>query len=83
MVWGGNSVTCKKTRLVMSEGHLDMVPYQDKILQPVAIAYLHNLGPNPILQDDNAPLDSCMPSGGAAMKRIPSDKVSECPRSDH
>lgn len=71
MVLVGITITCKKTRLVTSEGHLNTVTYPDKILQPVAIAYLHNLGPNPILQDDNAPLDSCMPSGGAAIKGIP------------
>lgn len=71
MVWGGISITCKKQVKAIS------ITYPDKILQPVAIAYLHNLGPNPILQDDNAPLGSCMPSGGAPMP--------ECPlsRSDH
>ena len=30
------------------------VRYRDEILAPVAIPYLQNLGPNAILQDDNA-----------------------------
>jgi len=51
MVWGGISIT-GKTRRVIIEGHLDAVRYRDEILQPVAIPYLHNLGPNSILQDD-------------------------------
>lgn len=53
MVWGGISIT-GKTRLVPIEGNLTAVRYRDEILQPVAIPYLHNLGPNAILQDDNA-----------------------------
>jgi hypothetical protein len=31
-----------------------MQRYRDEILQPVAIPYLQSLGPNSILQDDNA-----------------------------
>jgi len=53
MVWGGISIT-GNTRLVIIEGHVNAVRYQDEILQPVAIPYLHNLGPNSILQDDHA-----------------------------
>jgi len=48
MVWSGISIT-GKTRLVIIEGHLNAVTYQDDILQLVAIPYLHNLGPNSIL----------------------------------
>jgi len=51
MVWG--DIT-GKTRLVIIEGHLNAVRCRDEILQPVAISYLHNLGPNSILQDDRA-----------------------------
>lgn len=32
-------------------GHLNAVTYREEILQPVAILYLHNLEPAPILQD--------------------------------
>jgi len=53
MVWGAISIT-GKTRLVIIKGHLNAVRYRDEILQPVAIAYLHNRGPNSIPQDDNA-----------------------------
>ena len=35
-------------------GNLNAERYRDEILQPVAIPYLHSLGPNSILQDDNA-----------------------------
>src|SRR4029434_4038340 len=35
-------------------GTLNAERYRDEILQPVAIPYLHSLGPNSILQDDNA-----------------------------
>lgn len=53
MVWGGISLT-GKTRLVIIGGNLNAERYRDEILQPVAIPYLHSLGPNSILQDDNA-----------------------------
>ena len=53
MVWGAISVT-GKTELVIIEGNLNAVRYQNEILEPVAIPYLQNLGPNSILQDDNA-----------------------------
>jgi len=52
MVWGGISLT-GITGLGIIEGHLNSVRYGDEILQPVAIPYLQNLGPNSILQDDN------------------------------
>lgn len=53
MVWGGISVR-GKTDLVIIEGNLTAVRYRDEILEPVAIPYLQNMGPNAILQDDNA-----------------------------
>ncbi|GLD67633.1 caspase-13-like protein [Lates japonicus] len=53
MVWGGISHT-GKTRLVIIGDSLNAERYRDEILQPVAIPYLHRLGTNPILQDDNA-----------------------------
>ncbi|KAJ8381891.1 hypothetical protein SKAU_G00026690 [Synaphobranchus kaupii] len=53
MVWGGISLT-GKTELVVIEGNLNAVRYRNEILEPVAIPYLQNLGPNSILQDDNA-----------------------------
>ena len=43
-----------KTNLVIIEGNLNALRYRDEILDPVAIPYLRNLGPNAILQDDNA-----------------------------
>ena len=52
MVWGGISLT-GKTRLVIIEGNLNAVRYGNEILEPVAIRYLQDLGPNSILQDDN------------------------------
>merc|ERR1711951_246843 len=53
MVWGSISLT-GKTRLVIIGGNLNAERYRDEILQPVAIPYLHSLGPNSILHDDNA-----------------------------
>uniref|UniRef100_A0A667ZNY4 Transposase Tc1-like domain-containing protein n=1 Tax=Myripristis murdjan TaxID=586833 RepID=A0A667ZNY4_9TELE len=53
MVWGGISLT-GKTRLVIIGGNLNAETYRDEILQPVAIPYLHSLGPNSVLLDDNA-----------------------------
>ena len=53
MVWGGISLR-GKTDLVIIEGNLNAVRYRDDILEPVAIPYLQNMGPNAILQDDNA-----------------------------
>ncbi|GLD64888.1 caspase-13-like protein [Lates japonicus] len=53
MVWGSISLT-GKTRLVNIGGNLNAKRYQDEILQPVAILYLHSLGLNSILQDDKA-----------------------------
>lgn len=43
-----------ETRLITTKGDLSAVTYRDKILQAVTIPYLHNLGLNPILQDDDA-----------------------------
>ena len=53
MVWGGIFLT-GKTELVIIEGNLNAVRYRNEILESVAIPYLQNLGPNSILQDDNA-----------------------------
>ena len=53
LVWAGISMN-GKTRLVVVEGNLNAVRYRDEILEPVALPYLRNLGPNAILQDDNA-----------------------------
>ena len=53
MVWGGISLT-GNTRLVIIGGNLNAERHRDEILQPVAIPYIHSLGPNSILQDDNA-----------------------------
>ena len=53
MVWGGISVR-GKTDLVIIGGNLNAVRYRDQILRPVAVPYLQNMGPNAILQDDNA-----------------------------
>ena len=53
MVWGGISLT-GKTRLLIIGGNLNAERYRDEILQPVAIPYLHCLGPNSILKGDKA-----------------------------
>ena len=53
MVWGGIFLT-GKNRFVISASNLSAEGYRDEILEPVAIPYLHSLGPNSILQDDNA-----------------------------
>ena len=53
MVWGGISLR-GKTNLVIIKRNLNALRYRDEILDPVAIPYLRNLGPNAILQDDNA-----------------------------
>ena len=53
MVWGGISMT-GKTRLVVIVGNLNAMNYRDDILEPVAVPFLNNIGPNAILQDDNA-----------------------------
>ena len=44
MMWGDISLT-GKTRLVIIGGNLNAERYPDEILQPVAIPYLHSLGP--------------------------------------
>ena len=53
MVWDGISLT-GKTRLVVIEGNFNAERYQEEILQPVVVPWLHNLGPHSILQDENA-----------------------------
>ncbi len=54
MLWGGISIT-GITGVAILEGHLNVVRYQDEILQPAVITYLHNQCPNSIFQDDTAP----------------------------
>lgn len=53
MVWGG---ICSqgKTQLVVVNGNMNAVQYQQQILDPVAIPYLRTMGNNAIFQDDNA-----------------------------
>ncbi len=53
MIWAGISMT-GKTRLVVVNGNLNAINYRDDILQPVAVPFLQNIGPNAVLQDDNA-----------------------------
>lgn len=53
MLWGAISLT-GNTRLVITAGDLSAKRYQDEILQPVTILYLHSLGPNSILLNDDA-----------------------------
>ena len=53
MVWGVISLA-GKTSLVTIGGNLNAERYQGEILQPVAIPSIHSLGPNSILQEDNA-----------------------------
>lgn len=43
-----------KTRPVVIAGSLNAARYRDEILEPVALPYLQTLGPNAIMQDDNA-----------------------------
>uniref|UniRef100_A0A3Q3E715 Tc1-like transposase DDE domain-containing protein n=1 Tax=Labrus bergylta TaxID=56723 RepID=A0A3Q3E715_9LABR len=50
----GRHLPTGKTRLVIIGGNLNEDRYRDKILQPVTIPHLHSLGPNSILQDENA-----------------------------
>ena len=65
MVWGGISLT-GKTRLVIIGGNLNAERYRDEILQPVAIPYLHSLGQNSILKDDNT-----LPPPSGVYQRLP------------
>ena len=53
MVWGGMS-SAGKTNLPIIDGNLNAQRYRDEILQPIALPYLRNMGPNAVLQDDNA-----------------------------
>lgn len=52
MVRGGFSLH-HKTRLIIIGGNLNAECYQDEILQPVAILYLHSLVLNAVLQEYN------------------------------
>lgn len=53
MVWGGISVT-SRTPLYRVHGTLNGLAYRNDILQPLALTALQALGPDSILQDDNA-----------------------------
>lgn len=53
MVWGGIS-SGGRTELIILQGNLNAARYQQEILDPVAIPYVRALGPNAMLQDDNA-----------------------------
>lgn len=53
MFWGGVHVD-GKTDLVLVENTLNAVGYRDNIVLPVVVPYLANMGPNSILQQDNA-----------------------------
>lgn len=52
---GATSFQLAKQRLVTTKGHPSAVTYWGKILQPVAIPYLHDLGPNPIHNNARPP----------------------------
>lgn len=53
MVWGGIGRNFR-TPLHRVEGNLTGVGYRDNILRPLVLPALHALGPDAILQDDNA-----------------------------
>ena len=53
MVWGGISRN-HKTSLHCVQGSMTGVSYRDSILQPVVLPTLQAMGPQAILQDDNA-----------------------------
>lgn len=54
MVWGG---ICgrNRTRLIVVDGNLNGVRYQDEILRPVVVPFLQRQGVGAIFQQDNAP----------------------------
>ena len=52
-VWGGMSLN-DRTPLYHLAGNLNAVRYRDEILQPLVTPAIQLIGPNAILQDDNA-----------------------------
>ena len=55
MVWGGFSANFR-TPLYHIQGQLTGARYRDEILRPIALPLLRRIGPQAILQDDNAPV---------------------------
>ena len=55
MVWGGFS-SHFRTPLYHIQGNLTAVRYRDEILRPIALPLLRQIGPQAVLQDDNAPV---------------------------
>ena len=53
MVWGGIAAG-QRTALQFIDGRLTSQRYVDEILRPVVTPFLQRMGPNSILQDDNA-----------------------------
>lgn len=53
MVWGGISSN-GRTALVPIDGNLNARGYIDDVLEPHAIPQVYGMGPNAVLQDDNA-----------------------------
>ena len=55
MVWGGFSAQFR-TPLYHIQGRLTGVRYRDEILRPLVVPLLRRIGPQALLQDDNAPI---------------------------
>ena len=55
MVWGGFSAQ-HRTPLYHIQGNLTGLRYRNEILRPLALPLLRRIGPQAILQDDNAPV---------------------------
>ena len=55
MVWGGFSAQFR-TPLYHIQGHLTGIRYRDEILRPLVVPLLRRIGPQALLQDDNAPI---------------------------
>ena len=55
MVWGGFSPQFR-TPLYHIQGRLTGVRYRDEILRPLVVPLLRRIGPQALLQDDNAPV---------------------------
>ena len=55
MVWGG-FLDNFRTPLYHIQGHLTGARYRGEILRPIALPLLRRIGPQAILQDDNAPV---------------------------
>ena len=53
MVWAGISVNLR-TQLCIVNGNLNAQQYIDEILRPLVLPFLQQIGPNDVLQDDNA-----------------------------